>query len=284
MGILLLVIGALLHQGESMVVRRYGRKHQGGMLFNAIICFFSMIFFFLTDKGGLCFPKEIFGYGLASCIMFAAGFYSMFLALQWGSFVATKLIASFSGVISICYGIVFLKEPAGVFTYIGIVLMFLSVFLMNVKEEESEKKSISFKWLVCVLVTAVSNGFIAVISRMQQIHFQQAYDNEFMILSFGGSCILLTLLALICQRGSLKEIVRYGTLYGALTGAFNGSNNLVNLITYLYIPISVATPAKTGLGCVFSFLVSVLVYREKFTKRQLVSVLIGILALVLFKL
>ncbi len=284
MGILLLVVDAFLQQGESMVVRRYGRRHQGGMLFNAFICFFSMIFFFLTDKGGLCFPKEIFWYGLVSCMMFATGFYSMHLALQWGSFVATKLIASFSGVISICYGIFFLKEPASLLTYVAIVLVFLSVVLMNGKSDKGDTKGFSVKWLICVLITAVSNGLIAVISRMQQIHFDHAYDNEFMILSFGGSAVLLAMLALICQRDSLKEIARYGTVYGAVAGLFNGSKNLVNLILYLFIPISVATPAKTGLGFVFSFLISVFIYRETFTKRQLASVVVGILALVLFKL
>ena len=284
MGILLLLANVFLQQGETMIVRRYGRKYRGGMLFNSIICLFAVVFFLLTDKGGLCFPKEIFWYGAVSCIMFATGFYSMHLAMQWGSYVASKMIASFSGVISIIYGIFFLKEPADLLTYIAIALIFLSIVLMNGKKDENGEKGFSVKWLIAVLITAVSNGFIAVISRMQQIHFSQAYDNEFMVLSFGGSFVLLAILALICQRDSLREIAKYGTAYGALAGMFNGAKNLATLVLYLYIPISVATPLRTGADMVLSFMVSVILYREKFTKRQLASVIVGMVALVLFNL
>jgi len=286
MGGLLLAIDMLLQQGEGMAVKHYGDKHKvGGMFFNAVICLFSTLFFIITDKGGLCFTNEMLVYGLISCCMFALGFYSMYVALQIGSYVATKMIASFSGVISIVYGIAFLKEPASVFTYIGIVLVFISTVLMRYKKSENdEKKKVSFKWIVWTLITAVSNGFIAVISREQQLHFNNAYDNEFMILSFGGAFVALCIIGFIYERENFKYIAKHGIVWGLLAGACNGGKNLVNLLIYLYIPISIATPLRTGLGFITSFLVSVLLYKEKFTKLQLLSVFLGIFALVLFKL
>ena len=287
MGALLLAIDMIAQQGESMIVRRYGKKHgAGGMFFNAIICLFAMVFFFLTDKGGLCFPKELWLYGIISCLMFATGFYTMYVALQLGSFVASKLLSSFSGVISIVYGILFLKEPAGFTTYLAIVLVFVSVVLMQYQkpsETTAEKKAFSVKWLVCVLLTAVSNGFIAVISRMQQIRFDNAYDNEFMILSFAGACIALFIMGFALERDKFRNTFKYGLVYGASAGLINGAKNLINLWIYLYIPISVATPLRTGLGFILSFICSVLFYKEKFTIRQLISVAIGIIAIILFK-
>lgn len=288
MGALLLAIDMIAQQGESMIVKRYGKKHgAGGMFFNAIICLFAMVFFFLTDKNGLCFPKELWLYGIISCLMFATGFYTMYVALQLGSFVASKLLSSFSGVISIVYGILFLKEPAKFTTYLAIVLVFVSVFLMQWKKpsatEPAEKKGFSAKWLVCILLTAVSNGFIAVISRMQQIRFDNAYDNEFMILSFAGACIALFIMGFAMEREKFRDIFKYGLAYGAGAGLINGAKNLINLWIYLYIPISIATPLKTGLGFILSFVISILFYKEKFTKQQLISVIIGIIAILLFK-
>ena len=288
MGYLLILLNQAAHQVEGMLVRRYGKKHgAGGLFFNAIICLFAMLFFVLTDKGGFYFPKELWLYGFVSCLMFAAGFYSMYLALQLGSYAISRLISSFSGVFAIVYGLVFLKEPAGVMTYIAFILVFASVFLMNYKtggKEKEEEKGFSVKWLICVLVALVSNGMIAVLSRMQQLRFENACDNEFMMLSLGGAFAALMLIGLVTERGKLKQILKYGMLYGGIAGLMNGAANLVNLATYLFLPISVVTPIRTGLGIVTNFVISVLVYKEKFTRRQLVSAVIGVLALVLLKL
>ena len=288
MGYLLILINQAAHQVEGMLVRRYGKKHgAGGLFFNAIICLFAMLFFVLTDKGGFYFPKELWLYGFVSCLMFAAGFYSMYLALQLGSYAISRLISSFSGVFAIVYGLVFLKEPAGVMTYIAFILVFASVFLMNYKtggKEKEEEKGFSVKWLISVLVALVSNGMIAVLSRMQQLRFENACDNEFMMLSLGGAFAALMLIGLVTERGKLKQILKYGMLYGGIAGLMNGAANLVNLATYLFLPISVVTPIRTGLGIVTNFVISVFVYKEKFTRRQLVSAVIGVLALVLLKL
>lgn len=288
MGYLLILLNQAAHQVEGMLVRRYGKKHgSGGLFFNAIICLFAMIFFVLTDKGGFYFPKELWGYGLVSCLMFAAGFYSMYLALQLGSYAISRLISSFSGVFAIVYGLVFLKESASVTTYIAFVLVFASVFLMNYRpagKENAEEKAFSMKWLICVLVALVSNGMIAVLSRMQQLRFENACDNEFMMLSLGGAFAALMLIGLVTERGKLKQIIKYGTLYGGIAGLMNGAANLVNLATYMFLPISVVTPIRTGLGIVMNFVISVLAYKEKFTRRQLVSAVIGVLALMLLTL
>ena len=285
---LLILLNQAAHQVEGMLVRRYGKKHgAGGLFFNAIICLFAMIFFVLTDKGGFYFPKELWGYGFVSCLMFAAGFYSMYLALQLGSYAISRLISSFSGVFAIVYGLVFLKESASVTTYIAFVLVFASVFLMNYRpagKENAEEKAFSMKWLICVLVALVSNGMIAVLSRMQQLRFENACDNEFMMLSLGGAFTALMLIGLVTERGKLKQIIKYGTLYGGIAGLMNGAANLVNLATYMFLPISVVTPIRTGLGIVMNFVISVLAYKEKFTRRQLVSAVIGVLALMLLTL
>lgn len=286
MGYLLLFLAALLHQVETVIVKKYGQKHQvGGMFFNAVICLFSMVFFVVTDKDGLNFPKEIWAYGIISCGMFAAGFYYMYAALKTGSYALTKLLSSFSGIITISYGMFILKEPANWLTYVALFLVFLSVFMMNYgkKDAQDTKKSFSVRWLLYVIVTLAANGFIGIIRRAQQIRFDAACDNEFMIISLGGAFVALTLFGLFMERERLGYIVKHGTLYGAIAGAFNGATNFTTLLVLLYLPISVSTPISTGAGVVLSFAISILFYKEKFTKMQFSSAIIGMIALVLLK-
>ena len=182
MGTLLIIIDQFIGQGEGMVVRHYGKKYgDGGMFFNSFICLFASIFFLITDKGGLCFPKELWLYGIISCFLFATGFYTMYVALATGSYIGTKMFGGFSGIIPIAYGILFLKETATVTTYIATALIFLSVFLRVYQKPGSMKdENASLKWYIYLLLSAISNGFISVVSRMQQIRFDHAYDNEFM--------------------------------------------------------------------------------------------------------
>ena len=286
MGALLLVLDMITQQGEGMTVRAYGKRHAvGGMFFNAVICLFSMIFFFITDKGGLVFTKELIAYGVVSCLMFATGFYTMYAALQTGSFVATRLISSFSIIIAIVYGIAFLKEEAGIFTYIAIAAFLISMFMMNYsKSDKSDDKKFSVKWLVMVILTAVSNGLIAVISREQQLHFGGAYDNEFMILSLGGASVFLLLFGFLNERKNFSYIAKHSIPYGFLAGFFNGARNFIGLIMYFYIPISIVIPLKTGLGFILSFLISVLLYKEEFSKLQIAGVALGTASLVMFNL
>ena len=288
MGALFILLEQFCSKVEYMIMKNFGNKYgSGGMSFNAVICFFSMLFFIITDKGGLCFTSEIFIYGLISSMCYAAGFYALYASFKYGSFAMTNLTMSFSGVFSIGYGIIFLKEPASVITYIAIAMVFLSVVLMKLKksdDEESTEGKNAFKWTVFAIINVLSNGAIAIISRMQQIHFNSAYDNEFLTVSLGGAFIILLVLSLFLERDNFKMVMKNGLLYGSIAGVLNGGVNLCILATYLYIPISVASPIKTGLGQILSFLISVVIYKETFTKRQILSAIVGIVALVLFKL
>lgn len=284
MSIVLLLLVVMTDQLENMAVRLYGRKHQdGGMFFNAIICAFAALFLLITDKNGLQFPKELFLYSISGAVTTAVGFYTAYLAFKYGSFILTKLISSFYSVIVIAYGIVFLREPADLFGYIGIVLFLISSVMVNLKKEDvSEKKEFSVKWLVCAVLCAVGNALLVIIMRSQQIKFDGAYDNEYMIVNSLGAAILLFAIGLITERKNVLGIVKKGFVYGAVTGGINGLKNLLTLIVYLYIPLSIFTPARAGVGCVLGFIISVLLYKEKFTKAQLIGIFLGALSVVLF--
>lgn len=287
MGIFLILAGQISHLVETMIVRARSKKAgSGGFLFNAFISFFSMLLFVVTDKGGLQFPPKLWLFGLISGCMYAGGFYFMFVALKYGSFGISKLLMTFVAVFPITYGLLFLKEEASVFTYVGICLALAAVFMTNYTK--GTKEPVSKKWVLYMVLTILCNGGIAILTRMQQITFDAQCDNEFLILSLGLSFLILLLIGIfqdvIKGKQKFMDIVRNDLLYSIGVGATNGLNNLTSVMAYRYLAISVATPLKSGIGIVLGFLVSVLLYKEKFNKMQFAGMAVSLAAVILLQL
>ena len=284
MGYLLITVFSLLNLGEGIVVKKYASKHgSGGMIMNAVIALFSFCFFLVTDKGGFTAPSAMIPLAIINSLFYAAGFYLTFVAYRCGSFGLTRLISSFSLLFTIFYGLFFLDEKASLPTYIGIALILAAMVLINYKKSE-EKNPISLKWLLCITVSTVANGFIGIMTRYQQIRFDNACSNEFLIISLGGAFVLLTALGIVTDRKRLSYIMRNGMLYGATAGLFNGAKNLATVFIYLYLPLSTVSPMITGLGIFLTFLTSLVFYKEKYTKPQLVGVALGATAVILLAL
>ena len=289
-GYLLILLSTLLNTGESVLLRDYSRRYgNGGMMMNAIIALFFALFFLATDTGGFYVPAGMLPMALINSLLYAAGFYFTFLAFRVGPFGLTRLLSSFSILFTVFYGILFLGEETTALTYIGLVLIAVATALINLKGKPREgapreEGRVSLKWLLFVLISLVSNGFIGILARMQQIRFENACTNEFQFISIGGSCLILAALGLVLDRKWLGTVLRHGTLYGVGIGLCGGGKSLASLTAYLLVPISTADPLKTGLGMVFAFLVAILLYREKYTPRQKLGVLAGAAAVVLLAL
>ena len=282
-GYILIVLFTILNLGESMIVRAYGKRHgSGGLLMSAITSLFAALFFLVTDKSGFYVPSEMIPLALINVCLIGAGFYFTFVAYKHGPYGLTRLFSGFYLLFTISYGIIFLKEPTTIMTYVGIVLVIVAMILINYKKEDGgEKKSFSIKWLLCVLISLTANGFIGIITRMQQIRFDDACSSEFQFISFGGGFVLLALLGLIVDRDKLGYVMKKGSLYGLGAGVLNGAKNFLTLVIYLYLPLSIISPVKMGLSIIGSFAVAFICYKEKYTKKQLLGVAVGAVAIIL---
>lgn len=282
-GYTLIVLFTLINLGESVIVRTYGRKHgSGGLILSAITSLFASVFFLVTDKGGFYAPTEMIWLAVINACLIGAGFYGTFAAYQNGPYGLTRLVSGFYLLFTIFYGIVFLKESTTVMTYIGIAMVIAAMVLINYKksDEKSEKRG-SLKWLFWVLASTVANGFIGIITRYQQIRFEDACSNEFQFVSFLGGFVLLALIGLFVDKDKLGRVIKTGSLYGFGAGILNGAKNFLTLVIYLYLPLSIVSPLKMGLSLVGSFAVAFLMYKERYTKKQLLGVAIGAAAIII---
>ena len=104
----LIILSSVTHLVEGSLIKKYNGKHtKGGFIFTAMVSLFSMLFFLLTDKGGLDFRAEMIPYGIVSGIFYFSASFLTFVALGCGPFALSMLIISYSCVFSISYGIFF---------------------------------------------------------------------------------------------------------------------------------------------------------------------------------
>ncbi|MBQ9760352.1 MAG: EamA family transporter [Clostridia bacterium] len=282
MAVLLILVSTLTHLAESLFIKRYNTKHaRGGFLFTAFVSFFSMLVFLVTDKNGFFLPSGIWLYAIAAGILYCSASFLTYVALQIGSYAMSMLILSYSIVLSIGYGLIFLGEPISVFTCLGFGMMLLSIYFVRAPKKEGDDKKISFKWVVCIAIAALGSGLFGVVQRMQQLAFNNACTNEFMVIALAFSFCVLFAIGMKKDGADLKYVLRHGVPWTAAAGVSNGLTNAMVVFLYTLMPISLSSPIRVGVKIIFSFALSVLIFREKFEKRQVVGVLCGTVALVL---
>ena len=285
MAAILILLSGCTGLVEGVLIKKYNAKHEkGGFIFTGLVSLFSMLFFLLTDQGGFYFPSGIFPYGLLSGILFCSASFLTYVALGCGPFTISMLILSYSGVFSIVYGLFFLKESASPFTYIGLALIMLSLFLTRGENTSETNKKVSLKWLICITLSVIGSGMFGVLMRVQQIQFENACTNEFMVITLGFSALMLFVIGIVRDGHDLPYILRHGGLYAAASGVSNGVTNMMGLAINLLMPISISSPIRAGVKIIFSFLLSKGIFKEKFLIRQIIGVSIGGVALVFLNL
>lgn len=284
MGYLLIILKTFANIGESVLIKNYNEKHTaGGMFFTGILSLFALVFFLISDKNGFTFPTAMFPYAVAFGLIYCISYFLTFVALACGPFTLSMLIISYSLVFPILFGIIFLHEPVSVFTCIGLVLLMISLFFVRENKGEKEKK-ISVKWLIAIIIVTLGNGLLAIIQKMQQLEFNNECNNEFMIVGLAVSALVLLTGGIIKDRKQLKEIMRYGIPYAGSAGVANGINNLLTIAVNNLLPLSIVSPVFSGMKIVVSFLSATVLFKEKYMKRQIVGVGIGVIALVFLNL
>lgn len=284
MAFMLIIISVCSSLAEGLIIKKYNSRHaNGGFIFTALVFLFAMIFFLLTDKNGFRLPKELLPYALLSGVLYSSASVLTFEALACGSYVMSMLILSYSLVFSIAYGLFYLHEPATMYTYLGLTMMIVSLYLTRGKKDESEKK-VSLKWLICIGLSVFGSGMYGVMQRVQQIRFENICTSEYMVISMAFSAVTLFSIGVIKDRGEALSVIKNGVLYAGGAGISNGLTNQLHLVVISMIPLSVASPTGAGIKIILSFLLSTLVFKERFSRRQVGGILLGAIALVLLNL
>ena len=278
MSILYLLIIIVGISGQNIFKKMYIQKaaREGALLLSALTSFFAMLFFIVTLKE-FRWNSEIIPYSLAFALSFATASVFGIQAIANGPLSLSSLVSSYSLMIPTFYGIVFLKEPVTSFFLIGLILLVISLFLVNKK---NDKCPITPKWLLFVFLSFVGNGFCSTFQKMQQLAFDGEYKSEFMILSLVIVVFLLGTTALISSKDNLKKNLYHARFIAVGSGILNGTVNMLTMVLSATMAVSVMFPLISSGSIVVTYLVSKILYKEKLTKAQFAGFLTGIASIV----
>lgn len=285
---LLIPLLSLFSSTKAIVQGRFAKEYTkttlGAILFNGAVFLVCILWTSpsLFRGGDAFFFLMAFLYGLSS-------FFFQFFYLQsfrLGSLPITVLIVSTALIMPVGFSAIVYDEPFGVKEIAGLVLI-LASFVLNAQtsssEENAEKKKLSFRWIVFVALTFLFNGSGSII---QKIYTENVAEPEtFTFVSYAylfAAAISLIAFLLFGKKAQGEERFGKKAMLAALgVGSALCAFQVVNMYATAKIDATVLLPAYNGGIAVFVTTASLLIFKEKLTKRQITSAALSLAATIL---
>lgn len=275
---LLLIIFGLSFQHISC--KAYNEKSNGAIFtFLALVPLFAIAFFIIPLKGNFEFNPTALLFSTGFAVMYAMGVLGSLLAIMTGPLSLSSLIAAYSLIIPAGYGLIFLKEPVSVFLIVGILLLLVSLFLINM-EKKGEEKKITLKWAFYALLTFIGNGGCSTVQKMQPLYCDGKYKNEFMVMAYAIAVVLLLIPVIVKERKDFFKNLKRACPYALVYGVSNGMVNFLVILLSTMMAASVMFPLISAGGIVLTVLVSIFIYKEKLSREQIMGVILGVGAII----
>ncbi len=273
------VLGVTIQQVSK---KAYNKKVSGGTFtFTTLSIFFALIIFLITSGGRFNWNPEILPYCFGFAIAYGSASIGSFLAVATGPISITSLMVQYSLIIPTIYGLC-IGEPPSPFLYIGLALLFISLFLVNIEKKGAEKK-ITLKWIIFVGIAFAANGACSTVQTIQQKTFDGAYKSEFMIIALLISIIAIGAAAVIFERKGLAKKVKTGAHWYIICGLANGLVNLFVMMLAKYNP-AIVFPVISAGGIVSTALIGIFFYKEKLSVMQMIGMVLGTASIVFLNL
>ena len=208
------------------------------------------------------------------------------------------------------YGVAFLGEGRGIeeiFKWFGLAFA-LSAVLLQIpvapKGESTQKEKPSLAFFLLGLGSLLANGCFCVLLKVQAVIPNPATNAQVMffaglsgsVLSFAALGVYLLLQKYKCpsnctapaEDSTLQPQTAFPApktlLFAVVYGAFNGTMNLLNLIIATKIPAAVHFAVLSCGGLLLMAILGIVLFKDKFTKKTAVTLLLASASIVFFAL
>lgn len=281
MNYIYLIITVILISSQNVTSKECMKRNPGVnvYIYSAVLTFTALLFFVVNSKFKLSFEPAVIPYSVGFAVSYATSLAGNVMAIRKGPLSLTSLVLSYSLIIPTLYGIFFLGNKPTLFSYVGIVLLLISLYMINIKDEDMK---FTPSWIFFVVLSFVGNGMCSTIQTIQQRVFEKAYKNEFMVVALAVVVIILLVAGIFGtkdkkDRKTFTDCLPYAPIQGLVNGIVN---YFVMVLTSLIAP-AIMFPTISAGGIVCTFILSVTVYKEKLTKPQLVGYAIGVMSIIL---
>ena len=262
---------------------KQGNTIETGVIFNCLVGLAGSILYFIICR----FKVEITLFSLIMAILFTifVGVYTMigFKIMSMGSMAIYTIFLMLGGMaLPYFYGIIFLEEQITVLKVIAMLMMIIAIIMQN--DGEKKKEKILF-YILCIAVF-ILNGGVSIVSKIHQI------DTGYEAVSANGFVLLKNIMMFILYGGMIPFVMKgkkkatsikpkiYAIIFG--TAIISSVAYMFQLVSSLYLPATVQFPVISGGTIVFSALLGLVCFKEKISKKQILSLIICAISMIAF--
>ena len=283
---LLILAACLIATAKMMVHRQFGKNNvktfpDAALFYFCIFLVSSLLFAYRMPSATVTCWIYAALFGLFS-VAFQL-FYTRALAI--GPISLVGLLVNLAMLIPVAFSAIAYNEPITPLCAFGILLILVS-FLLCV-EWGGGKRHAGKEWIFFAVVTMLANGACSVVQKIY-VKSDAAADGQ----TFTACCYLTA--AVLClgyyliahARGARvsyavgRSFFGYVLAIGLLLGGFQA----INTFAVSRIAGTLFFPAYYGTSIIIAMLAGVLVCKDKLKPRQLVAILVGVVAVVLVNL
>lgn len=278
---LVLLLCCVLSTTKASVQGAFSRRHVVNLadtsFFNSLI-FLSSALLFLPNLFGS--PWQIWPYAVAFGAFSMIFQLSYTKALTLGNVSLTIMFANLSVVVPLIFSAIVYREWPSPLQYVGIVLT-LTALVINTDFKSGGKKS--KLWILLTTVALVSGGLSNCVQKILSKGEFKQHTPAFVSASYLVAAVIAFMVYLHVNRREKKtypttpRVFLYALAVGVTLAVFQFIYNYA-IASY---PPAFVFPSYAGGTIIVSALAGVILFKDKLSRKQLLSIVLGLIAVVL---
>lgn len=259
--------------------KKYGTTLEAGLKFNALMGLFTAVIFFAINR--FKFEFSLYSMLMAGIVALSIMSYNIlgFRVLKSGSMAFYTLFLMCGGMfVPYVWGVLFLQEKLSFMHLAGLILI-ISAMVLTANDKKLPSKRIL---ALCVIIFFL-NGISSVAGKMHQI--EKTYfcisETEFVIATGVAKFVIAAVSYVIVRICKGKEpdnvydnrSFKLGLLLIVISTLLSGLSYILQLNGAKNLPATVLYPLITGGTIIFSSMTGIMFFKEKISKRLILSII-----------
>ncbi len=227
--------------------------------------------------------------GLSAYTFFLALIYGVLLVCaQWfytialanGKIALCATIYSFGFLIPTLSGAIFWDERITAFGALGILVAVPVLIISGISKKTKDDNKSLISYFPPLILALISSGGLGIVQKIHQGSVYSSQLNSFILVAF-TFCFVISFLFFLFLKKDFAKIQKKHFSSCVIIGVFFASCNLLNTYLAGKLNSSVFFPAINIGSILFSLILSLIIYKEKPTKKDLIILLLSITSIVL---
>ena len=213
-------------------------------------------------------------------IILISGLWCYTLALSQGKTAVCATVYSFGFIVPTLSGTLFWNEKISIFGYLGILILIPVLIISGTSPKKQDNKQTNKTYIIPLIIALLSSGGLGVMQKIHQSSKSANEMNTFLLLSFVFAFTVSIIFAFATKKGENK-IERKSISFSLIVGVIFSLCNIMNTYLAGVLDSAVLFPILNIGTILVSLLLSVIIYKEKIDRRDVLILILGILAIIL---